>query len=258
MEPAIYTGKLRHRRFRPRAHEFQYPVFMVLLDVDRIPELMRISPLASYNRWNWATFDERDHFGDPRLPLRRRLAEDAARNGVSLPEGPVYLLTHLRYLGYNFNPVSFYYCCDARGMLRVILAEVNNTFGESHNYWLWSANEEPASNSRRYRCRKQMHVSPFMGMEMDYEFVFTEPEERLAVHMRTLEEGRGCFDATLTLDRRPWSASSLHRALLRHPCLTGKVIAAIHWEALRLYLKKVPVFTHPARIRPSGPSETER
>ena len=108
MDSAIYFGTLRHRRFRPARHEFTYPLFMAYLDVDRIQELMQVSRLASYNGWNWASFNQADHFGDRSKPLRQRLAEDAAQHGVSLPEGKIFLLTHLRYLGYNFNPVSFF------------------------------------------------------------------------------------------------------------------------------------------------------
>jgi DUF1365 family protein len=220
---------------------------MVFLDIDRIPELMQVSGFTGYNQWNWASFEDRDHFGDPALPLRRRLAEDAARAGITLPDGPVFLLTHLRYLGYNFNPISLFYCYDQGGELQTVLAEVNNTFGETQNYWLSGANQLPSANSRHYRCAKSMHVSPFMPMEMDYDFILTTPADRLVAHMNTLEAGRVNFDATLTLTRRPWAAKALHRALLSHPWMTAKVIAAIHWQALLLYLRKVPVFTHPAR-----------
>jgi DUF1365 family protein len=248
MESAFYFGTIRHRRFRPVRHDFTYGVFMAFLDIDRIPELTGISRLLSHNRLNWASFDERDHFGDPSLSLRQRLERDAAARGVALPDGPIFLLTHLRYFGYNFNPVSFFYCYDARQRLQLILAEVNSTFGESHNYWLWQANELPSSRAKRYRHPKAMHVSPFMGMRLDYTFTFTPPDQRLVVHMDTIENGQALFDATLNLHRRPWTAGSLHSALLAHPWMTAKVIAAIHWEALRIYLKKVPVFTHPRRL----------
>lgn len=107
MESAFYFGTVRHRRFRPVPHEFRYGLFMAFLDIDRIPELMGISRLLSYNRFNCASFEQRDHFGDPRLTLRERLAAEARERGLSLPDGPIFLLTHLRYYGYNFNPVSF-------------------------------------------------------------------------------------------------------------------------------------------------------
>lgn len=247
MESAIYFGTLRHRRFEPRRHEFTYPLFMAFLDIDRIPELMRESPFTSYNRFNWASFYESDHFGDPALSLRRRVEADAAANGVELPDGPIMLLTHLRYLGYNFNPISLFYCFNRQGKVETILAEVNNTFGESHNYWLSATNQERGKQAHVYRCAKLMHVSPFMPMELDYRFVLPAPGDRLVAHMDTLAGERATFDATLRLRREPWTAPVIRQALLRFPWVTAKVITAIHWEALKLYLKKVPVFTHPAR-----------
>jgi hypothetical protein len=256
MESAVYFGTLRHRRFEPRRHEFSYPLFMAFLDIDRIPELMRESPFTSYNRFNWASFYECDHFGDPSVPLRRRLEADAAANGIELPDGPVLLLTHLRYLGYNFNPISLFYCFNRQGEVETILAEVNNTFGESHNYWLSARNHEPGKKPHVFRRPKLMHVSPFMPMELDYRFVLPPPGSRLVAHMDTLAGGRATFDATLRLRREPWSAPAIHSALLRFPWVTAKVIAAIHWEALKLYLKKVPVFTHPARRKEESNGQT--
>jgi DUF1365 family protein len=247
MESAIYSGTLTHRRFEPARHEFTYPLFMAFLDVDRIPELMKVSPFSSYERFNWASFRERDHFGDPALTLRERMTADAAKQGILLPDGPIFLLTNLCYLGYNFNPISLFYCYNADGELETILAEVNSTFGESRNYWLTAANQISSPHSRIYRCPKAMHVSPFMPMELDYRFVLPQPGEQLMAHMNTLDGEHTTFDATLSLQRAPWSATSLRRALLRFPWVTAKVVAAIHWEALRLYFKKVPVFTHPAR-----------
>jgi len=258
MESAVYCGQLRHRRFSPREHSFSYPVFMTLLDIDRLEELMSVSPFAAYNRWNWTAYCERDHFGDAKRPLRERLLEDAERNGLTVPDGPIFLLTHLRYLGYVFNPVSFYYCYDAAGNLVQMMAEVNNTFGESHNYWLTPANERDSAAARRYETPKKLHVSPFMGMQLDYDWIFTPPGERLVAHMNTVAGGKAFFDATLQLERRPWTSAELHRALLRYPFMTARVTGAIHWEALKLWLKQVPVFTHPkkdAAIQP-GPRPT--
>ena len=249
MQPAIYFGTIRHRRSKPARHEFTYPLFMAFLDVDHIAESMKASPFTSYNRFNWASFHESDHFGDPALPLRKRLESDAAKNGIHLPEGPIFLLTHLRYLGYSFNPISLFYCYNREGRIETIMAEVNSTFGETHNYWLTAANQIGSTDSRVYRRPKAMHVSPFMPMELDYRFILPAPGERLIAHMNTMDGEASDFDATLRLRREPWSAASLRRALLRFPWVTAKVIAAIHWEALRLYCKKVPVFTHPAPIK---------
>ncbi len=263
-DPGLYTGTLRHRRFRPRKHEFTYNLFMAWLDIDRIAELMAQSRWTSYNRFNWASFQERDHFGDPRLSLRERVSQDARAHGVALPEGPIFLLTHLRYLGYCFNPISFYFCYDGSGQIDAILAEVNSTFGESRNYWLGPQNRQPSANPLRYRCPKTMHVSPFMGMDLDYEFVLTVPNHTLVVHMNTIERDpavaspQPLFDATLTLEREPWTAPNVSRVLLRHPWMTAKVIGGIHWEALRLFIKRIPVYTHPARIQPTGQEATKQ
>ena len=262
MESALYFGTLRHRRFRPKSHEFTYPLFMAYLDVDRLPELMRVSRVASYNRWNWASYCERDHFGDPQLPLRQRLAADAARQGLDLPEGTIFLLTHLRYLGYNFNPVSFFYCHDSSGVLQMIMAEVKNTFGETQNYWLSrTCHSGHSDRSVSYEFPKTFHVSPFIGMACDYRWTFTLPGESLTVQTNVDEHNQPVFDGTLKLVRRPWSAAWLRRALVQFPWVTAKTIAAIHFEAARLYLKGVPVVHHPgagqfspANTRPVGAS----
>jgi len=238
IDSGLFVGTLRHRRFTPVAHTFTYPLFMALLDIDRIPELMRVSRVTSYNRWNWASFDDRDHLGDPARPLRERLAIDAARHDLNLPDGRVFLLTHLRYLGYCFNPVSFFYCFDAAERLRLVLAEVHNTFGGSHTYWLRA---DPASRTFRSTAAKSLYVSPFMPVELEYAFALTPPASRLVAHMETTQAGSVGFDATLSLERRPWNAAEIRRVLVRYPALTATVMAGIHWQALRLWWKGVPV-----------------
>jgi DUF1365 family protein len=246
MESALYIGTLRHRRFSPRAHEFTYPLFMPFLDIDRIPELMLASRLTGHNRFRWASFWDEDHFGDRRSSLRERLARDAESHGVALPPGKVFLLTHLRYLGYNFNPVSFFYCYDEAGTLRAIMAEVNNTFGETHNYWLASGNDASRNgNAQHFTFDKAFHVSPFMEMDCRYRWTFTDPGEGLVVQTNNYRNGTELFDATLKLERHDWNPAEIRRALTRFPLVTAKVIAGIHWHAIRLWMKRVPVVRHP-------------
>jgi DUF1365 family protein len=224
---------------------------MVFLEIDRLAELMRISPLASYNGCNLVSYDEREHFGDPRRPLRERLAEDAARNGVALGSGKIYLLTHLRFFNYSFNPVSFFYVADGAGGMRQVLAEVNNTFGETHNYWLGPEQErhdraeQSTGANKHYVFEKRFHVSPFMGMDQEYSWTFTPPEDQMQIQCINYQEGREVFDATLSLDRREWTRRELHRALRQFPWMTAKVVAAIHWQAMKLKFKGVPVVSHP-------------
>lgn len=230
---------------------------MAFLDVDRLPQLGDTSPFCSYNRWNWTSYCESDHFGDPAQSLRERLALDAVQHGVTIPQGRIFLLTHLRYLGYVFNPVSFFYFYDADGNLRQMMAEVNNTFGERCNYWLTPLVEKAHPCARRYVTDKRMHVSPFMGMNMQYDWTFTSPGERLVACMKVREAGRPFFDASLELERRQWRA--LPRVLAAYPLITLRVITAIHWEALKLWWKGVPVHTRPAKAKfpPSAPEVTD-
>jgi DUF1365 family protein len=246
--PGIFEGTVRHRRFAPRLHTFQYSLFMALVDIDRVPETMARSRLTSHNRWNWASFDDRDHLGDWPGALRRRLHDCARAAGEALPDGPIYLLTHLRYGGYVFNPISLFYCHDAGGTLRLVLAEVSNTYGGQRSYWLRPEDARP--RPFRSRAMKSLYVSPFMENDLAYEFVLTPPGRTLLVHMNVLRQGEPrrarLFDATLRLAYQPWTAATLRRALLRFPWMTAKVIAAIHWEAFRLRAKGLAVQPFPA------------
>jgi DUF1365 family protein len=251
IEPGVFVGTLRHRRHTPVSHAFTYRLFMVLLDIDRIPDLMRISRVTSYNRLNWAAFDERDHLGDPALPLRARVAADARRAGLELPDGPIFLLTHLRYLGYCFNPVSFFYLFDRAGHLRLVAAEVNNTFGGARTYWL-----RPESDSRVFRAAaaKTLEVSPFLPEDLDYRFSLTLPMERHVAHIEAMRLGSNVLDATLSLERRPWTAREIRRCLWGHPAMTAQVMGSIHWQALKLWWRGVPIV--PRTQRASGEAKT--
>jgi len=249
---ALYVGTIRHRRFTPPVNAFSYSLFMALLDVDRLAETMQVSAFTSYNRWNWAAFDERDYFGDPSRPLRERLRESARGAGLELPDGPVYLLTHLRYAGYVFNPISLFYCHDRSGTVRLVLADVRNTYGGRRSYWL----QPEAAGGSRFRAviAKSLFVSPFMAADVDYEFLLTPPAESLVAHMNVRPPSNGtgaagprAFDATLTLRRQPWTARTVRRALLAFPLMTAKVTAAIYWQACRLRWKGAPESAPPGR-----------
>jgi DUF1365 family protein len=235
-------------------HEFRYGLFMVYLDLAELDRVFNGRWLWSTRRSAVARFDRRDHMGDEHQPLDESVRDLVQEQTGTRPAGPIRLLTHLRYFGYCFNPVSFYYCFAADGeTLQHIVAEVNNTpWGERHCYVLPTA-ETPGPY--RFEFGKKFHVSPFMPMDLTYDWRFARPSQNLSVHMENLRDGEKIFDATLNLDRREVRGSTLARALVAYPLMTAKVLAAIHWQALKLWLKRCPVYTHPEKLATTGGAE---
>lgn len=257
MKSCIYEGQVRHRRFLPRSHEFSYRLYMMYIDLDEIPGLFDRFWFWSAHRFNLAWFKRSDHLGDANVPLKQAVREMLfERTGIKT-EGPIRLLTHCRYFGFGFNPVSFYYCYDRNDTcVEHIIAEVNNTpWGEQYCYLLCESenkmkNKTPAGH-KQYRPIKDFHVSPFMPMNIQYDWRFNQPGQRLTVHMQNFENANKLFDATLDLEYQPIKSSSMARVLLQYPAITLKVVAGIYFEAMRLLMKRIPFYDHPAISRKS-------
>ncbi len=247
MESCIYEGQVRHTRTTPVLHRFRYRVFMMYLDLDELPGLFEKRWLWSATRPAIARFRRSDHIGPDHEPLSDSVRELVARETGKRPAGPVRLLTNLRYFGHGFNPVSFYYCFAGDGeTLEAIVAEVNNTpWGEQDTYVLPAAKNVGTSQAWRFRPEKKMHVSPFMSMDVQYDWCFIVPSERMNVYMANYNDGKRFFDAAITMRRTDINGLQLARVLATFPLMTVKVVAAIYWQALRLWQKRCPLYVHP-------------
>ncbi len=249
MDSCIYEGRVRHTRKKPVTHQFSYRLFMMYLDLDELPTIFAGRWFWSVSRPALARFRRDDHLGPRDKPLADVIRDLVESDTGNRPEGPIRLLTNLSYFGYCFNPVSFYYCFAADGdTVQYIVAEVNNTpWGERDTYVLDCQRGEPGSLSWRFRPKKKMHVSPFMPMDVEYDWALSKPTDRLSVYMANAMNGARIFDAAMGLSRKRISSWSLAGVLLRFPLMTSKIILAIHWEALRLWMKRVPLYVHPGK-----------
>ncbi len=250
MHSCIYEGQVRHRRYTPKSHKFNYKLFYVYLDLDEIDTVFN-------KRWFWsskrsapARFNRSDYLGDKNISLKQAVLDCVEQETGKRPDGPVRLLTHLRYFGYVFNPVSFYYCYDKTdSKIETIVAEITNTpWGERHPYVLPLTSAMQKKTYMKFDIKKDFHISPFMDMDMQYDWRFTEPTDLLTVHMNNFDANGKVFDATLSLQKKPMTARSCSRALTFFPFMTLKVISSIYWQALRLFIKRTPFYSHPEKV----------
>lgn len=239
---ALYQGKVVHQRHHPKRHRLEYRVFSLFLDLDELDRLDASLRLFGHNRRALFSLWDSDHGRGRSADLKRHVEDHLRDAGITDADGPVRLLCYPRVLGFVFNPLSVFYCHDRDQRLRAVIYEVNNTHGERHSYVL--PVRDPQGHIR-HACDKVFFVSPFMPMECRYRFHINPPGQRLRLFIHETHQESPVLDAWFTGERQPLNDRTLLRAMLRTPLMTLKVILGIHWEALKLLLKGLPVYRHP-------------
>ena len=253
---ALYLGSVVHRRLRPKRHYLRYAAFWMLLDLDEIGDLDRRLVLFSRGRFNAMSFFDTDHGEETREPLRRQVERHLAAAGIALDGGAIRLLCMPRIFGYGFNPLSIYFCYRRDGVLAALLYEVRNTFGERHSYLIAVGQAAAAGGTIRQSCDKCFYVSPFIDMGLRYHFRVAPPQRTVSVVVSAGDAEGPTIIASLAGRREPLTDATLLRLQLRVPFLTLKVVAAIHWHALRMWLKGFALKPRPAK--PAWPVTTVR
>ena len=251
MKSCIYRGELFHHRYLPRENKFTYTVFFMFLDLEELEHVFDERWLWSFGRANVANFKRADYLGPTDIPLDQAVRDRVEQELGERPAGPIRMLTHLRYYGHCFNPVSFYYCYDAADVrVEYIVAEITNTpWLDRHSYVLGMKQNLDTGSGKHFQFAKAFHVSPFMDMDFLYDWLFEEPGESLRIHMKNFKEDNKFFEAVLTMQRREISGAALAWVLIRFPAMTIKVLSMIYWQAFRLWLKKTPYYDHPKYVQ---------
>ena len=242
LQSALYVGSVMHRRLAPRRHRLRYRAFWLLIDLDEPDALARRLRLFSHNRFNVFSFHDADHGSGKLEPPRAYVERTLAENGIGGAIDRVTLLCMPRILGYVFNPLSIYFCHRPDGTLAALLYEVRNTFGQMHSYLIPVTEPSPLVHQR---CAKAFYVSPFLDMDMTYDFRLAPPAARLSAVVAARDRQGPVLIASLAGERRPLSDRTLALTFLTHPLLTFKVIGAIHWEALKIWWKGIRLYPRP-------------
>lgn len=243
----LYVGEVMHARLKPFGHRFIYSVFSLLVDIDRLAELGRASRLLSVNAPNFVSFRESDHVERPGETVRDFAVRLLSGVGLDGQASRILLLAYPRILGYVFNPISVYFAYDAENRLIALIYAVRNTFGERHNYVARIEDGDLSEAGVRQSRAKIFHVSPFIGMGARYRFRILPPGRVVRLRIHETEAGEPLLAATFVGEARPLATRTLALCLVQFPLMTLKIVAGIHWEALRLWLKG-------ARFRTSPPA----
>jgi DUF1365 family protein len=262
LNSAIYSGTVWHQRLSPKRHAFNYRVFMMYLDLAELDQVFAGSILWSSKQWSPARFKRTDFFGDPEISLDDTVRDSVEQVTGKRPLGPIRLLANIRYWGFVINPISCYYCFDSSGTrLETMLLDVTNTPWNERQQYVLPCDSQ--LNEQKISFTKAMHVSPFMPMNMTYQWCGSAPDEKLAFSLSnfltdsikgsdlssTSIGNRKVFAAGVNFQREEITPAALTMILWRFPLMTLKVFFGIHWQALKLWLKGLKVFTHPPHSR---------
>ena len=240
----IYTGKVIHRRFKPKEHYFKYSVFSLLIDLDELEDIQKEISIFSYNKFNIISFFDKDHGERDSSSLKNWVYSNIKTLGIE-EEVKIKLLCYPRIFGYVFNPLSIFFVYDKSSKLIAILYEVKNTFGEQHTYVFKTNDEKVIQNN----CKKQFYVSPFIEMNCDYSFKILKPEEQLSVVINQSDEEGKLLFASQDGIAQEFNNKNLIISFLSHPLMSFKVIAAIHYEAFKLWIKRIKLVTKKINLR---------
>lgn len=245
----LYSGTVFHRRVRPRVHQLQYRVFSMLIDLDELPVLHQSLRGFSWNGLNVLSVHDEDFGVDRSATLKHGVHEALKQHGIDEAPDRIFLSCYPRVFGYAFNPLSLYYCLREDGGIFALIHEVHNTFGERHLYVL------PVNKPSKWiqqSTDKALFVSPFAHMDMSYRFRLNVPDEKQVIAIRLHDDNGLVLTASYTAEQRPLTSASLMRQVLKMPLLSIKVVSGIHWEALRLWIKRVPWFSHVPKKSPES------
>ncbi|MGZ9739194.1 DUF1365 domain-containing protein [Pseudomonas sp. GNP012] len=247
MNSSLCNGWVSHRRLLPRFHGFRYRIGMLYLDLDEQDLLPGLSPLLGASRLAplcWRETDYLPAWTRRGISLKEAVREVVAKSLGQAPCGSIHLLTQPRSWGISFNPVSFYFCHDSDGLLAAIVLEVRNTPWRERFHYVLSV---PPGQPRQFSVEKAFHVSPFLPMDMQYHMRFYIDDAHMRIHMENRRKGQKVFEADLALKRQPLDASALRRHVLAFPWMSLRTLGAIYWQAMRLLLKRTPLYAHTTR-----------
>lgn len=239
LNSAIYRGHVRHRRFSPKKHQFSYSMYMLALDLDELEPVANKSIFFNLKKFAPISFYQKDYvIGEP-IPLKQRIANKVNQLGADFDGSRVVFMGQCRCFGIYFSPANFYFCYNKQDDARWMLAEVSNTPWNERHYYLVDLKGELKND-------KVFHVSPFMELAMQYHWRVKPPQKDVLIHIENHKDGK-VFDATLAMKKQTFNQKNLFKTWLSFPLMTGKVVLGIYWQAMKLFIKRVPFIAHPER-----------